>query len=198
MVSERNVANLAVAVGVVGLVSVASLALFFAVGAPFGAINDWTIGLGGLLSALLVLMLRRLGIGAQLALGTVATGLAVAGAAIVVVGAALVISRTSGFVFAGFVESLGFALIGPWLIALSRSIGSDARWPGRLPTLGVAAGVCMVLGFAVVPGIATGIDDMNAVPAWMWIGFVGWLGIFFLYPIWSIWLGVVLRRGAIR
>ena len=34
-------------------------------------------------------------------------------------------------------------------------------------------------------------------PGWIWMGFVGWLGIFFLYPIWSMWLGNALRRDGI-
>jgi hypothetical protein len=53
----------------------------------------------------------------------------------------------------------------------------------------------MALGFVVAPGIAMGIDDMNAVPAWIWIGEIGWLGTFFLYPIWALWLGRVVRQA---
>jgi len=33
-------------------------------------------------------------------------------------------------------------------------------------------------------------------PWWVWVGFVGWLGIFILLPIWSIWLGTALRRAS--
>jgi hypothetical protein len=198
MSPDRSVAPLAVATGAVAFVSVVSLALFFAVGKPFGAINDWTIGVVGFLSGLLALVLTRRGHGALPALGTIASAAAVLGAVIVMVGAALVISQTTGFLLAGLVESLGFALIGLWLIALNRSLASDLRWPRRLPSLGIAAGIIMATGFIVVPGIAVGLDDMNTAPGWIWIGFVGWLGIFFLYPIWSIWLGSVLRRGAVE
>ncbi len=151
---DRNVAGLAVAVGVVALGSVASLALFFAVGTPFGAINDWTVGVVGFLSGLLSVMLHRRRTPAPSGLGTAAIGAAVMGAVIVVVGAALVISRTTGFFLAGLVESLGLALIGLWLIALNRSIASASRWPRPLPRFGMAAGIIMAIGFAVVPGIA--------------------------------------------
>jgi hypothetical protein len=51
----------------------------------------------------------------------------------------------------------------------------------------------MTVGFIVVPGIAAGMDDASAAPAWVWIGFVGWIGIFFLYPAWSIWFGLGRR-----
>jgi len=186
---DGNVARLADAVGLVALGSVASLALFFTVGKPFGAINDWSIGVLGFLSGLLAVMLRRRGMPAPTGLGTAASAASVIGAAIVVVGSALVISQTTGFFLAGLVESLGFALIGLWLIALNRSIASDPRWPRSLPSFGIVAGVIMAIGFAVVPGIVMGLDDMDTAPAWIWIGYLGWLGIFFMYPIWSIWLG---------
>ena len=39
------------------LVSLVALALFYALGSPFGAINDWTIGIGGALTGLLVIRL---------------------------------------------------------------------------------------------------------------------------------------------
>lgn len=194
---DRVVAGLAVAAGAVALISVASLALFFTVGKPFGAINDWTVGLAGLLSGLLALTIRSRGIMGAPGPATVSTGAAVVGAVIVVAGSALVISQTTGFLLAGLVQSLGFALIGLWLIALNWSTGSVSGWPRQLRNLGLVAGTVMALGIVVAPGIAMGVDDANTAPGWIWIGFVGWLGIFFLYPIWSIWFGNTLRRGGI-
>ena len=191
MESDRTLGGLAVAIGAVALFSVASLAVFFAVGGPFGAINDWTIGVFGFLTGLLAIGLGRRG---GTTPGMVVTGIAVIGAAIVVLGSALVISNTTGFLLAGLVESLGFALIGVWLIVLNRSIGAATRWPRRLPGLGVVAGIVLLIGIVVVPGIAMGLDDMNTAPGWVWVGFVGWLGIFFLYPIWAIWFGTAMRR----
>jgi hypothetical protein len=190
-------ARLAIATGVVTLVSVVSLLLFFAVGKPFGAINDWTVGLAGLLSGLLAVALRGLGRGRG-AGATLGTGVAVVGAAIVVVGAVLVISERTGFLLAGLVESLGFALIGVWLVSLNWALGSTAGWPRQLRTLGLAAGVVMALGFVVAPGVLMGLDDANAAPGWIWLGFVGWLGIFFLYPTWSLWLGTLARTASMR
>ena len=129
----------------------------FAVGGPFGTINDWTIGIFGILTGLLVVQVERRPGTVGSTAGSGAGVIAVAGAVIVLIGAALVISDSTGFLLAGLVESLGFA---------------------------------------VIPGIAMGLDDMDAAPGWVWLGFVGWLGIFFLYPIWSIWFGTVLRRGS--
>jgi hypothetical protein len=188
--------GIAVLVGAVALISVASLATFFAMGGPFGAINDWTIGVIGLLTGLLVVGLGRREGAPTTPRGIVPIGFAVIGAAIVVVGSAFVISDTTGFLLAGLVESLGFALIGVWLIVLNRSMAGATRWPRRLPGLGIVAGLVMAIGFVVIPGIAMGLDDMDAAPVWVWLGFLGWLGIFFLYPVWSIWFGIgLLKEG---
>jgi hypothetical protein len=194
--SDRITGGIAVVVGAVALISVASLAAFFAVGGPFGAINDWTIGVFGFLTGLLAVGIRRREGTTRTPRGIVPIGFAVIGAAIVVVGSALVISDTIGFLLAGLVESLGFALIGVWLIVLNRSMAVATGWPRRLPGLGILAGVVMAIGFVVVPGIAMGLDDMESAPGWVWIGFLGWLGIFFMLPVWSIWFGIGTRREA--
>jgi len=182
------------ALGVVAFASVASLVLFFVVGGPFGTINDLGNALVGILSALLAWMLRPRGVeGSPLA---VAISLVVLGAAITVVGSALVVSGTTGFFLAGLVSSVGFAFVGLWLVALNRSMRSDGRWPRGLVMLGLVAGTIMAVGFATAPGIAMGLDDMDAAPGWIWIGYAGWIGTFFLYPAWAIWLGRVLFGGA--
>jgi hypothetical protein len=196
MGSDRITGGIAVLVGAVALISAASLAAFFAMGGPFGAINDWTIGIIGLLTGLLAVGLGRREGATRIPRGIVPIGFAVIGAAIVVVGSALVISDKTGFLLAGLVESLGFALIGVWLIVLNRSIAGATRWPRRLSGLGIVAGLVMAIGFVVIPGIAMGLDDMDAAPAWVWLGFLGWLGIFFLYPVWSIRFGIgILKEG---
>jgi hypothetical protein len=194
MRAERITGGIAVLVGAVALISAASLAAFFAVGGPFGAINDWTIGATGLLTGLLATDLgRREGI-SDIPHGIVAIVFAVIGAAIVVVGSALVISDTTGFLLAGLVESLGFAPIGVWLIVLNRRMAGGTDWPRRLTGLGTVTGFVMAIGLVVVPGIATGLDEMDSAPAWVWLGFLGWLGIFFLYPVWSVWFGLATRQ----
>lgn len=162
---ERRTGGLAVALGVVAFASVASLALFFAIGGPFGAINDWSIGLIGILTGLLALALNRGGAGSAAPIGAVSTGIAAVGAVIVVAGSALVISRTTGFFLAGLVESLGFAFVGAWLLVVSRGVSSTKGWPRRLATLGIAAGAIMAIGVIVLPGIAMRLDDEAAAPA---------------------------------
>jgi hypothetical protein len=166
----RAVAWLATAVGVVALVSVTSLALFYVVGSPFGPINDWTVGLVGVLSVLLVLMLRGGGTDEAKQGGMAPAALGVVGSAIAVIGTALVISDATGFLLAGLVESLGFALVGLWLVAFNRSPARAAPYPAGLRTLGIAAGAVMAVGIVAAPGIAMGVDDVATAPPFVWIG----------------------------
>jgi len=190
------VAAVALTLGIVLLFSLVSLALFFAVGGPYGALNDWLIGVSGVLAAALVFTIRSSDLDHASVSRVVLPAVALAGAVLVVVGAGLVISDTTGFLLAGLVESFGFALFGCWLIALSKSMATIGQWPRSLPTLGYATGILLLVGLIVAPGIVMRLDDMDAAHWWVWIGFVGWLGIFVLLPIWSIWLSIAARRAS--
>jgi len=183
--------RLAIAVGLVAVASVISLATFFAVGGgPFGAINDIGNGTLAALTAALAWTLRS-------RVPAFALAAALLGAGIAIVGSWLAQSDLVGFFFAGLVSSVGFASIGPWLVVLNRSVGSEAGWPPGLAGLGIAAGLVMAVGLATLPGIVMGLDDMATAPGWIWIGYLGWLGIYLLYPAWAIWLGrsVVASAG---
>ena len=194
MQRDAIIARVALAVAFVAVASVVSLAVFFAVGDPFGTVNDVGNAVLGLLGALLAVRLGRYGPARTGRLrSTVAAGLAVAGAAVTVVGSWLVISGATGFFLAGLVSSVGFALIGLWLVELNVRLGSTV-WPRRMSRFGIATGVFMAVGFLTLPGIAMGLDDMAAAPGWIWIGYLGWLGTYVLYPAWSFWLGRTLLR----
>jgi hypothetical protein len=169
--------NLALAVGLVAVVAVVSLIVFYVVQGPFGTINDVGNAGIGVLSAALAFGSAR-----AARTGPLALGAAAAGAAFTVVGSYLVISDTTGFFLAGLVSSVGFALIGCWLVAISRT----GAWAGRLGSLGLVAGGAMIAGFAGAPGALMGIDDMSAVPPWLWIFAISWIGTYILYPIWAL------------
>ena len=167
---------LAIAAGAVAIFSAVSLLLFFAVQGPFGMINDV---LNGVLAVLAGALAWTLSGSAALVY------VAFLGALIAVVGSVLVITGTTGFFLAGLVSSAGFALIGAWLVWYSWSLDPSAlRW------VGIAAGALMVAGIVVVPGIAMRLDDMDKAPAWIWVGFVSWLGIYLVYPAWAVWSGL--------
>ena len=136
------------------------------------------------MTALLVLAFQGPG---RSGVDRVANVLAVLGSFLVVAGAGLVISDTTGFLLAGLVESFGFGLVGMWLIAANRPSG-DVR-PRPLQILGIVTGAVMTIGLVVLPAIVAGVDDAGTAPVYVWLGFIGWLGIFVLYPIWGIWFG---------
>ena len=189
---HQDTGRLALGIGVAAAGSAACLATYFAVGGPFGTINDIGNATAGVLSAALAWQLRRQisGRAADLAVGA-----AIVGAGLTVAGSTLVVSKTTGFFFAGLVSSVGFAGIGAWLVVLNRSAAIAAFTPGRLRSLGVVAGALMALGIASAPAIALGLDDMETAPAWTWVGLFGWLGIFVVYPAWAFWLAnIELRR----
>jgi hypothetical protein len=196
--SERSTVDqaagwVALAIGIVAVASVVSMIIFLVVAGPFGFINDVGNALIGILSAGLAFRLA-----ADRGAGTVAVGAAVIGAVVTVFGSWLVMSLTTGFFLAGLVSSVGFALIGAWLVAFNRSARAD-QLPSGIRTLGRVAGVAMVFGVVAVPGIAMGIDDMDAVPPWLWLFSISWLGTYVLCPAWSIWLGRIwLGRSFLR
>jgi hypothetical protein len=182
----RDTGRLASAVGMVAAGSAICLATYFIVGGPFGTINDIGNAATAVLSGALAWRLRDLVSGRARGL---ALSVALVGAAISVAGSALVISGATGFFFAGLVSSVGFAGIGAWLVIVSRS-EATAAWPGGLRRLGAVAGGLMALGVVTAPGIILRLDDMASAPGWIWVGFLGWLGTFVVYPAWALWLGL--------
>lgn len=179
----RDAGRLALAAGVVAAGSAGCLATYFVVGGPFGTVNDIGNAATGVLSGCLAWRLRR-HVASRAAYVTV--GAALIGAAITVVGSVLVASGATGFLFAGLVSSVGFAGIGAWLVVLNRSADGAAAWPERLRALGVVTGALMAVGVITAPGILLRLDDAQTAPAWVWIGFLGWLGTYVAYPVWAI------------
>jgi hypothetical protein len=155
--------------GWVGFGTAVCLVLFFIVEGPFGAINDVGNALLGVLSAVLAWTYRQ----------PAPFAVAVLGAAITVVGTALVMSEATGYYLAGLVSSAGFALIGGWLIAVNRRTD-------RVRVLGIVAGAVMLLGLIGVPGIVTGVDYVDIAPAYTFVAGVSWLGTYLLFPAWAL------------
>ena len=86
-------------------------------------------------------------------------------------------------------SSVGFALIGLWLIALNRALRSEARVPQPRDIRPGRGGGDGARALASAPGIVLGLDDFDTAPAWIWIGSLNWLGTYVLFPIWTIRLG---------
>ncbi len=138
----------------VTVMTLVSLIVFFAVGEPWGSLNDAGNALMALLCGALAALLHRV-------TSVVATSLAVLGAAISVLGSYLVMTDTTGYFLAGLVSAAGFALIGSWLVVLGRV--------GAVPASLIAqvAGMAMATGLVNIPGILQGFDDLESVPWWI-------------------------------
>ena len=173
----------AIALAVVTVASIASLVVFYAAGGPFGLINDAGNALIGVLGAVLATLLVGQAGGWP---GVIA---ALIGAAVAAWGSSLVMSGATGFVLAGFVSTIGFGLIGIWLALVAWSPMAD-DWSDVLRGLARVAAVAMVVGgLAAVPAALMRIDSVDALPGWLWLFSLGWLGTYVLLPIWAFGLG---------
>lgn len=174
------------------LLAVGSIAAFFAVGGPFGAVNDVANGAVGVLSVLLAHELSRVARSGPLDLLLV--GLAGCGGAISVTGTYLVVTESTGWYLAGLVSGVGNALIGAWLLGSSlrarRAVagtGAAGTEPSQtLRRLGTAAGGLMLLGLASLPAVVGRVDDWESASWLVNVGSLGWLGTYALYPAWCI------------
>jgi hypothetical protein len=176
---DRTTARLALAVGVGVVASDVSFGIFAVVGEPFGSLNDLGNACVAILAGGLAWTLRaRAGLGL--------TAAALAGSTVAVAGSALVLSGTTGWLLAGHVSTLGFALIGPAVIVASRSFAVDSGAAGQAARVGVAAGAVMLAGVAALAPVLMRVDDPSTAPAWTWLPFVGWIGSFVLFPIWTV------------
>jgi hypothetical protein len=182
----------ALATAGVGLLAILFIILLYTVNSVFGPLNDICNGLLGILSGVLAAMLyAQYGAESPL-LRLVGLSLALAGAVVVVVGSALVVSERTGWYRAGFYTMTGFAGIGLWLVGQNLLVQRAGGWPQSLVIAGLVVGGLMVLGLAALPGLFSGIDSWETSPWYLkYIGMsassLGWL---VLYPLWCLWLGL--------
>jgi hypothetical protein len=180
--------RLAMTTGIVGLLALVLLILFFTVGGPFGTLNDICNGLTGFLSGVLAWSLYM-----KLRIQPIFLLLSSIGALTVALGSVLIIFDVTGWYLAGLYTSAGYALIGLWLLALNYSACPSNLGPHGLNNLGMIAGIIMALGLLMIPGIINRIDAWEAGPWYInYVGQLGSIGYFMLYPIWCILIGRAL------
>lgn len=185
--------TVALAVAVLAPLAVAALALFYAVGGPFGAINDGLNAALGLASAVLAATTihRR-----ARTLDVAAGALGILGGATLTYGSYVVLTDTTGWFLAGLVSGVGAGLVGIWLLVLSRPATAGRRRPLGASGLGRLAGAVMALGLLGIPGRVSGVDDWAEAPWYVSLAMLSWLGTYVLYPAWC--LQVSRRRGVSR
>jgi hypothetical protein len=182
----------ALATGIASILATVLIILFYIVGGLYGTLNDIFNGVAGILSGILVWMLfSEFRLNSSI-LHRGALVLALIGAVVVVIGSILIIFDFTGWVLAGWYTTLGNALIGIWLLVFSYSARRSNILPYNLSTFGLVVGAIMATGIIVIPGILTGIDSVESTPGFLNLGYLGFLGTYFLYPIWAFWLGRIL------
>jgi hypothetical protein len=182
----------ALATGIASILATVLIILFYIVGGLYGTLNDIFNGVAGILSGILVWMLfSEFRLNSSI-LHRVVLVFALIGAVIVVFGSILIIFDFTGWVLAGWYTTLGNALIGIWLLVFSYSARRSNILPYNLSTFGLVVGAIMATGIIVIPGILTGIDSVESTPGFLNLGYLGFLGTYFLYPIWAFWLGRIL------
>jgi hypothetical protein len=186
---SRPIGWLAITIGAVTLLGIASIILFFIVGGVFGLLNDVCNGVEAILSAALAWVLYPWLRAHAPQLSLFALIIATVGALIAVIGSALIILDVTGWYLAGLYTMFGYALVGVWLFNLNRAALHSFAWPRRLAHLGLLVAVCMAIGCLAGPGILGGVDAMDVAPWFVNLGLLGSLGWMFLYPYWCIWLG---------
>jgi len=183
---------MAIATGTTAVLAVVTITLMYTVNMIFGPINDVLNGIAAILSAAMAWMLYAQHHAKSPLMSQVALGLAVLGTILAVVGSILVIFRFTGFVLAGWYTGFGYALLGLWLAAFCYSMLGNDVFPNKLIIFGIVTGIAMAMGILSLTGILSRIDSMEALPWYLNIAYLAFLGIYIFYPIWAIWLGRVL------
>lgn len=180
---------IAIFTGVVAILAVICLILMYTVNQSFGKVNDVLNIFIGVASVTLALMLYAEHHAKSPLLSQFALAFAVVGVIFTILGSILIIFGFTDFVLAGWYSSIGFALIGIWLIIFCYSFLNINVLPHNLIIFGIVSGAFMAVGLFGIPGIIRGIDSMESMPWYLYVAFFGWLGTYILYPIWAIWLG---------
>ena len=187
--SFATIGWMAIASGIACILAIVLLILFFTVGQPFGTLNDIFNGITGISILILAWMLYAEHHAKSPLLSQLALVTAIIGAIVVVIGSILVIFQITGWVLAGLYTGAGNALLGLWLASFCYSMLRGNIFPHNLVVFGLVVGACMALGLFLIPGIFARIDSMESPPWYLYLGFLEYLGVYILYPIWAIWLG---------
>ena len=179
----------AIITGSSAILAVIFLALMYTVKRSLGYINDIFNSLIGISSAILAFLLYVEFQSGSASLSQIALGLVVVGAIFTIVGTVLSVARITDFVMAGWYTGIGNALLGLWLVNYCYSmLGSDVL-PQSLPVFGLVVGAFMALGLIGILGIITKVDKLESMPKYLYVAFFCYMGIYFLYPIWTIQVG---------
>lgn len=187
--SSTAIGWVAIITGASAILAIIFLTLMFTVNRSFGKVNDVFNSIIGISSVALAWTLYAEHYATSPAMSQIAMALVVIGAIFTIVGSILITFGFTDFVLAGWYTGLGNALIGLWLAVFCYSMLRSDVLPHNLVIFGLAVGAIMAFGVAGIPGIIARIDSMESLPWYLYLAFIGYLGTYILYPIWTILLG---------
>jgi len=170
---------------ILGLVT---LIMFFALGQPWGAINDISSVILALSLLPVLLALHRLHRRAVPTISLAAFVIGVLGMLIAVMFQTLLIIRVIAFAQTSVVVPAAFGLVGASLMVYGYFARTIETMPGRLALL------CIIAGASYVVVIAGFILGGQAHP----LTTIGGLSAVICYPIWAAWFGRLLLSGRLR
>ena len=190
--SPTTIGWTAISSGMTAILAIVFLGMMATVNIFFGTLNDILNSVLSILIAVLAWMLYSQFHAKAPLMSQITLALAALGAILAVVGSVLVIFRFTGFILAGWHTGFGYALLGLWLAAFCYSmLGSDVL-SNKLITFGIVTGIAMATGILSIFGIMSRFDSFEALPWYLNIAYLAFLGMYILYPIWAIWFGRVL------
>ena len=181
-----------IATGIAVILAVIFLTLMATVNSSLGKVNDVFNSLIGISSVVLAWMLYAEYHAKSPLMSQIGLVLAAIGAIFTIIGSVLIIFGYTDFVLTGWYTGIGNALIGLWLAVFCTSMLSGGTLPHNLVVFGLVAGGFMVMGLLGIPGILARVDTMESLPWYLGVAYLGFLGTYILYPIWTIWLGRIL------
>jgi len=187
--SYATIGWVAIITSITATLAIIFLILMYVVNNSFGKVNDVFNSIIGISSMVLAWMLYAEHHAKSPVISQIALVLVIAGALFTIVGSILIIFGFKSFVMAGWYTGIGYALIGLWLMLWSYSMLSTGVIPHSLVVFGIIVGAFMAVGLLGIPGIITRIDSMESLPRYLYLAFLGYLGVYILYPIWTILLG---------
>ena len=190
---SRAISRLTLAIGIVAVIGLVAISLFFAVGGFWGPLNDLSIAIEAILCALLAWMLHPVFREWSPRSSQLMLLAALAGGVIVSMGSAFVIFKVTGYFLAGLIMFLGYAFIGLWVLALNYHSQHHGIWPPGLTRLGQVAGAIMALGWLTFLD-SWRVDSPTSRPGWKNLSqCLGWI---IILPVWCFWLSCVLLKSS--
>ncbi len=187
--STRTIRTLAIVIGEVCLINWITATPVNSSSPFYSQFNDVVVASQAVLSAVFAWLLFTAARGRSRLACTAGRAAALFGASLVAAGCALDILNWIGWYNAGLFVTVGSALIGFGLAVINMVALRSKPFPRRIARFGLLAALVMMAGLLAAPFLLTPVSDPGVVPWFVTLGNISGTGGFFLYPIWSFWLG---------